>query len=144
MVAVADKPTLLRFERGQDVRSHDTDRGSIWVWRLSPSVYVSSVRGHMDRGMAQLIIDVAEPLYKNGPVSGFHDWFGMIGYDTSSRVDLTSWVMRHREATRLFIGLRSKLVAMGVSVANLALGDVIKTCSSTSSLENALEQALRE
>lgn len=93
--------------------------------------------------MAQLIIDVGNPMYETGVVWGFHDWLDMTGYDSSSRIDLTAWVLKNRANSRLSIGMRSKLVAMGVSVANLALGNMIETFSTIAQLEGALAEALR-
>jgi hypothetical protein len=83
-------------------------------------------------------------MYRTGSVAGFHHSFGMTGYDSECRIELTNWVMSHRAQSRLFIGLRSKIVAMGVSVANLALGNVIQTHASPATLESALERVLRE
>jgi hypothetical protein len=94
--------------------------------------------------MAQLITDLGNPMYELGVVWGFHDWLDMTGYDSASRIDLTSWVLKNRAKSRLCIGLRSKLVAMGVSVANLALGNMIETFSSSAQLEAALAEALRK
>ena len=134
----------LRLAHAGDVQSLEGKKGRIWVWSIAPSVYASEVKGHLDVAMAHLIIDAAEPLYQRGFVHGFHDWFGMTGYDSQSRIDLTNWVLGHRAQSRLFIGVRSKLVAMGVSVANLALGNLIETHSSSASLEAALARLLRQ
>jgi hypothetical protein len=132
------------FRRGRDVQHVARDRGEIWVWRLAPSIYASRVQGHLERDMAQAIIDLASPQYAAGAVSGFHDWFGMTGYDSRSRVDLTGWIMEHRSQTRLCIGVKSRLVAMGVSVANLALGgNLITSFSEIAPLEAVLARCMR-
>ena len=138
-----EKPTSLRFREGRDALNVSNSRGDIWVWRLSPLVYASRVTGYLDPSMAKLIIDVANPLYDNGVVSGFHDWFEMTAYHSQARIDLTNWVLSHRRS-KLFIGVKSKIVAMGVSVANLALGSAIQIYSSPAPLEAALTEALRE
>jgi hypothetical protein len=132
----------LHMASASDVQSLASNRGSISVWQVAPGVYASCVRGHLDAKMARLIIKVGEPLYALGPVAGFHDWLEMTGYESQSRVDLTKWVLSHREQSRLFIGVRSKLVAMGVSVANLALGNLIEVHSSARTLESALDRVL--
>src|SRR5262245_35831438 len=103
--------------------------GVIWVWRLSDHVYVSEVRGHLDESMARLIRSYAEPLYANGTVWGFHNWLDMTSYDATSRVELTNWVLSHLEQSHLHIGMTSKLVKLGVGVANLALGNRIASSS---------------
>jgi hypothetical protein len=134
----------LRASHARDVQSLQGARGRVSVWQVAPGVYASEVTGHLDVKMAQRIIDFAEPLYALGSVAGFHDWFEMTGYESRSRIALTQWVLGHRAKSRLFIGVRSKLVAMGVSVANLALGDLIEVHASLATLEEALDGVLRE
>jgi hypothetical protein len=122
----------------------DTGRGAIFYWELAPRVYVTEVRGLMTQPMSQLIMKQAEPLYAIGSkVHGFHNWFAMDNYDSVCRVELTSWVLRHRAQTGLHIGLRSRMVAMGVAVANLALGSLIQVHNEPRALEEALEALLR-
>ena len=65
----------------------------------------------------------------------------MENYESSCRVELTAWVLGHRDRTSLHIGLRSRLVAMGVSVANLALGSLIQVHNDMRSLAAALAAA---
>jgi hypothetical protein len=142
MSVLSGKPKALAFDKAEEHKRLDGVHGRIFVWRLSSRIYASQVEGYLDRNMAQLIIDIGEPLYGKGVVSGFHTWFGMTGYATASRLDLTGWVKRHRSESRLFIGLQSRLVAMGVSVANLALGSMIQTFSSAASLEAALAEEM--
>ena len=134
----------LRASLARDVQSLRGARGHLSVWRVAPGVYASEVTGHLDVQLAQRIIDFAEPLYALGSVAGFHDWFEMTGYDSQSRIVLTRWVLSHRAQSRLFIGVRSKLVAMGVSVANLALGNLIEVHASMAPLECALEKLLQQ
>lgn len=49
------------------------------------------------------------------------DWWDMTAYDTPFRVEQTNWGIAHRGKFDLHILQRSKLVAMGVTVASLAL-----------------------
>lgn len=120
-----------------------SERGSIAYWQLSPLIYASSVQGHMSTDMSRLIIERGGVLFENpGIVSGFHNWLYMTGYDTACRVDLTAWVMRHKARAVLHIGVTSTLVAMGVTVANLALGNLIQVHRSSAELDAALARAL--
>lgn len=105
---------------------------------------MTEVRGFMTRDMAQLIIDCAEPLYaRPGRVHGFHNWLAMDNYESVCRVELTAWVLSHREQSTLHIGLRSRMVAMGVAVANLALGSLIQVHNEPKQLEAALISVLK-
>ena len=122
----------------------ESERGSIAYWELSRTVYLTEVRGFMTRDMAELIVERADPLYRGGStVYGFHNWFDMENYESACRVELTGWVLRHRTQTSLHIGLTSRLVAMGVAVANLALGSLIHVHDQPRSLEDAVHAALR-
>ncbi len=133
----------LRFDLAQQLQALETKRGRIWCWRVVKGVYATEVEGHLDYDMAQVIIKQVTPMYAQGAVDGFHCWFAMTGYDSQARVELTNWVLRNRAGSRLFIGLQSRLVAMGVSVANLALGNMIQTFSTPQALEAALDAGLR-
>lgn len=118
-----------------------TERGSLAYWELTSRIYLTEVRGFMTREMSQLIIDQAELLYAGGAVvHGFHNWLAMENYESACRVDLTAWVLRHRAQSVLHIGLASRMVAMGVTVANLALGNLIQVHRDMQSLEAALRK----
>jgi hypothetical protein len=122
----------------------DTERGSIAYWELAPRVYMSEVSGLMTRPMSQLLMRRAEPLYTGSDrVHGFHNWFGMTNYDSICRVELTKWVLSHRAQTDLHIGLHSRMVAMGVAVANLALDSLIRVHNEPKALEAALLSVLQ-
>jgi hypothetical protein len=125
-------------------RTLRTDAGRIAVWQVAPGLYASQVAGRFILPMAELIIEVGERQYTGGMVYGFHDWLEMASYESKCRVELTNWVMRHRAESRLSIAVRSKLVAMGVSVANLVLGNLIKIRESTAELEADLALAERQ
>jgi hypothetical protein len=69
-------------------------------------------------------------LEQNGRSIVFADWWDMTGYDSTARVELTAWMAKMRPRMSAFhVLVRSRLVAMGVSVANLALGGWIRSYS---------------
>jgi len=75
----------------------------------------------------------------SGKLTVFHDWLDMTGYDSSCRKRITDWTVRHLSSyAEVHVALRSKLVAMGVQVANIALGGLVKTHKSRASLEAAV------
>ena len=68
------------------VEEHRDGRGSIRLWQHpGRRVYSTRVVGHLSIGLAQRIIDYVDPMFEQGKVVGFHDWFQMTGYDTASR-----------------------------------------------------------
>ena len=60
---------------------------------------------------------------RGGPLRVFHDWSGLTGYDPAARDELKRWGKQHN---RDFLGVhylvRSKVVAMLISVAALSMG----------------------
>jgi hypothetical protein len=67
----------------------------------------------------------------------------MTSYDTDLRTELTAALARERKCIGcLHVLVRSKIVAMGVSVANLALGGIITIHGSAPSFHAALQAAL--
>lgn len=130
---------------GVRVEEHRDARGSIRLWRQPDArVYATRVMGHLSIALADRIIGYVEPMFEGGRVLGFHDWFQMTSYDTSSRKQLTDWSIRRSSLTQINIGTRAKLVSMGVTVAALALGaQVLRRFGDEASLEAAYQQALR-
>lgn len=120
-----------------------TDRGSFAWWEVAPHIYATSMRGHMTRNMADLLMARADPMYAQvDKLHGIHDWLLMTGYETSCRTELTAWVLRNKPKSALHIGVTLPLVAMGVTVANLALGNLIQVQRDRRSLEQAMSEAL--
>ncbi|HEX5660378.1 MAG TPA: hypothetical protein VFX59_24450 [Polyangiales bacterium] len=120
-----------------------TDRGTFAWWQVAPHVYATCMRGHMTRDMSDLLIARADPMY--GQVAllhGIHDWLMMTGYETSCRTELTAWVLRNKPKSALHIGVTLPLVAMGVTVANLALGNLIHVHRDKRGLERAMSEAV--
>jgi hypothetical protein len=133
------------LEPPRDAPSVSTSRGTLTFWQLSAQIYATEMRGFMTQEMSNLIIERAEPLYVPGKkLHGFHNWIEMTNYDSSCRVELTAWVLRHRAQSALHIGLRSRMVAMGVAVANLALGSLIQIYANVDELETAAQKATRQ
>jgi hypothetical protein len=120
-----------------------SDRGEFAFWLIAPDVCATYAQGYMTRNMAQLMILQLEPVYASGAmIYGFHNWLGMSNYESACRVDLTAWVLQHRKQTVAHIALASRLVAMGVSVANLALGSPFHVHESEDALARALAEVM--
>jgi hypothetical protein len=80
---------------------------------------------------------------KPGALYAFHDWLDMTGYDSVCRTRLTEWSVRNLDAfAEVHIGIRSKLVAMAVQVANIALRGLITVHPGKVQLEAALHACL--
>ncbi len=135
----------LLAEQGKDVRSVETPRGKTLVYTLAPCVYVTVVSGHLEEAGAELIVQYGTGRVRAAPgkLHVFHDWIEMTGYESGCRHRLTTWTAAYRDSVAdAHLALRSKLVAMGVQVANLALGGMIKTHTNRGTLEHALRRAM--
>jgi hypothetical protein len=130
-------------ELGTDRVELDTPSGRVRFWALTPALYVSRVTGHMQDEHAEAFVEYAEErlLRTAGKLSVFHDWMGMTGYESSCRQRLTSWSLAHLDRyDEVHIAQKSKLVAMGVQVANIALGGKISVHTSLVRMEAELRR----
>jgi hypothetical protein len=105
---------------------------------------VVRVHGHEELGpIAVRRMDAV--LSDAGKIAIFLDFTDSPGYDSGLRVLWTQWLQSHlRSITKMHIVVKSKMVAMGVSVANLALGGIIQTHSQRAgAYERLLDEAIR-
>jgi hypothetical protein len=106
---------------------------------------VLRVHGHEEFGpIAVRRMDAV--LSDAGKIALFFDFTDSPGYDSGLRVFWTQWLQSHlRSVSKMHIVVRSKMVAMGVSVANLALGGIIQTHSQrVGAYERLLDEATRQ
>jgi hypothetical protein len=88
--------------------------------------------GVISGAMAEPLIGACDPMLERAtatmgrPVPVFADALGVAGYDTEFRVRTTEWNHRCKDKTMSAVHVltRSKLVAMGVSIAKLVVGFV--------------------
>jgi hypothetical protein len=112
--------------------------------RPAEGVLFTRLDGHMDVAAARRIVDAGNQVIReHGRLLVFHDWEEMLSYDTEARHVLTSWAKEiDRSVERAHILFRSKLVAMGVSVAAMALGGMLTAHPSRTSFVAARRDAL--
>lgn len=134
-------------ELGTDVCEHVTPKGKAMLWTLAPTVYVTRVSGYMEESHADLferygLRRIQEA--RGQKIRVFHDWYDMAGYDSRCRQRLTAWSLKHLDVyAEVHLCLRSKIVAMGVQVANIALKGLIRVHSDRTRLEVELRRTLR-
>lgn len=122
----------------------DDGVGRIVVACSRPGVQVATVWGHLTPALSRAITTHASAQLKTTPyLVAFHNWREMTGYESSCRGQLTQWAMRHKHDTKLHLVFGSPLVAMGVTVANLALGNVLNVHLTLDSILAAMAAELR-
>jgi hypothetical protein len=120
-----------------------SDRGELDVWQVAPRIFATRAQGFITRDLTQQFIRHVDPVYASaGTVYGFHDWIAMSNYESACRIELTAWLLKHRKQTVLHVAVASRIVAMGVAVANLALGNLVHVHWSVANLEKALAETL--
>jgi hypothetical protein len=124
-------------------RGLGNDRGSIGVW-MRPPILLAQMVGYGDGHFADPIIDAFdEALLGKQPVQIFFEMGGMPNYDSALRTRLTTHFGTHRaRVASLHVFTHSRLVAMGVAVANLALGGIITSHETLAAFQSALDREL--
>lgn len=133
-------------DRALDRRVAEIATGKVEVWALSAQIYVTRCEGNMSDVHADLLIAYADEMKRRSHGHGlivFHDWLRMGGYAPGCRQRLTSWSLANLPAfASVHMALQSKIVAMGVALANLALGGIITMHTDLASLEDKLSTVL--
>jgi hypothetical protein len=136
---------LLR-EKGTHFGERSTESGALRAWVLAPNVFVTQGEGHMTDQHCAFLEDYGEARIRqyDGKLYVFHDWIGLTGYDTKTRLRLTAWSVAHRHVYQeVHLAVRSRIIAMGVQVANVAVGGIMRAHAGVASLEVELARALR-
>jgi hypothetical protein len=119
-------------------------RGDLRV-RTAENVVFMQLNGYLDK---EYVTNITQPVDKL-IVAGvkpliFNDWWEMTGYDTDARLKLTDWIFWMRGKIQgSHILVRSKIVSMGVSIANLALGGMLTVYTDRQEFALAYRRAVR-
>jgi len=131
-------PLHIRIE---DPRQARTERGELRIYASSRAAYGTEFTGHLEDRHVDLFLAYSEDRIRlaSGKLAVFHDWLEMTGYDSSCRKRITEWTVKNlAHYAEVHVALRSKIVAMGVQVANIALGGLVHTHKNLASLEAAM------
>lgn len=103
-----------------------TDKGTIEIYFLSPDVVLQRATGHAELAHAQAIAATLQAAIDAGQrIAIFDDFSGLEGYTSEARIELTTWTRAALpKIAAIHILVKSKIVSMGVAVANVALRNV--------------------
>jgi len=124
---------LIRWSRGElRIRVHD-------------DVVFEHVTGYFEKEIVAKYTAPIDRLIASGVrPTLFIDASEMTGYDSDTRLKLTDWTFWIRDKiSGCHILVRSKIVSMGVSIANLALGGLLKVSTDRGEFSLAYSRALR-
>jgi hypothetical protein len=123
----------------EQVTEHST--GSLRVRRLGPRSSHFILVGHLEDTLTNAMLAEGERLSAAGQAIAFHDWSGLRTYSSEARRINTEWIRAHRHNfTLVSILVSSSIVAMGVNVANLALGGFIRATTDADDFAKALRE----
>lgn len=121
-----------------------TPRGELVVWQPQQSVVVFQVSGHISQPIAKPVMERVQQLLDAGlHPTVFDDLERAVSYDGVVRLEVTRFAVRTAPrvaATHVLV--RSKLIAMTVAVANLALRQHLTVHSARNGFDAALDRAL--
>jgi len=113
------------------------------IWLPAPTLLVVRLSGHGEAQFARPILEAFDKLEKSSAAHLFFDAEELDNYESSLRVELTGRLFPERaRLTSFHVLVRSKLVAMGVSVANLALGGIVNSTSDRKRFKARLDACL--
>jgi hypothetical protein len=121
-------PSARLIDTGDSMQTWQGASGTLrLLWSDAGAVEIT-VRDHGGEDLVDIVTQRMEQvLSRGGRIVLFFDLGDMRSYDSVMRVRWTDWVKEHiRQVVSLDVIARSKLVTMGVAVANLALGGIIK------------------
>lgn len=118
--------------------------GAVTVTRPLPHVELIRAEGYAEAEVVAAILDHRDRMIREcGSIALFDDLEKMTGYHSAVRVGLTEWSRQNKARISAFhILTRSKITAMGVTVANVALGGHIRAHARRESFEHALDAEL--
>lgn len=100
----------------------DVGTGSIEVV-FEGGVLLTRYVGRLTLASADALIGVLDRIARDAQFESFNDAIELTGYDSEFRVRLTDWVGANKTSVpHLHVLLKSRIVAMAVSVAGLAIG----------------------
>jgi hypothetical protein len=119
--------------------------GALEISSLSANVVCLQLTGVTDQPAAVVIErTLAKQFAVAGRLATFWDLSELVNYHSDVRIFSTRVLLAHRkQIITMHTFTRSKLVAMGVSVANLALGGIITAHARRASFDAALNELLR-
>ncbi len=113
---------------------------------MTEEVVYEQVTGYLEKEIVAKITHPVDRLIGQGarPII-FNDWWELSGYDSDARLKLTDWIFWIRgKIVGSHILVRSKIVSMGVSIANLALGGMLTVYTDRQEFTLAYHRAMRQ
>jgi hypothetical protein len=121
-----------------------TSAGRLSLWTPAASIVLARLQGYGAEAFAEPITEAFDRVLANSDsIRLFFDAESLENYDSTLRTSLTDRFVRDRKRlSELHVLVRSKIVSMGVSVANMALGGMVVSHTERSTFSDAIDSAL--
>ena len=115
------------------------DTGTITTTTYGSRLVLVRITGHLDLEITPHLMRPIDRVMHSGlRVVVFHDWGEVESYESKVRTQLTEWALKNRQQIEaVHVLQRSRMVAMAVSVANLALGGMLNSYMDRARFEKA-------
>jgi hypothetical protein len=131
---------------GNEEQKYTDDRGELIIRRPAPGVLLFIETGYLVGSRADLIIKAQDDELKLVPkLTVFVDGAGLVRYDPPIRTVPTDWLKKHTarvECQHMLV--TSQIAKMGLAVAGLVLGAVIKGYTDKREFDRALRQRVAQ
>jgi hypothetical protein len=116
------------------------------IWAPASGILLIQLSGIGEEEYAEHVIEAIDRQLERGArLRLFIDMEGMTNYDSAMRTKLTTRLLQCRnEIDAMVVMAKSRIVTMGVSVANLALGGIIRAHEDRGEFVEAFESELRK
>lgn len=131
--------TLLAEHQGHDYDEFDDGRGKVRLWQHARHFAVFESSGSISQPHAEFIIAYHARHIEAFPRPWFTfgNWMTLLAYTPDTRRILTEW-QRVQRYDGLYVAHNSRLLAMGLSVANGVLENSVQIVPSEEALDDAL------
>jgi hypothetical protein len=134
------------YGSGSELQRYKDELGGLVIRRMAPGVLLFEETGYLVGSCADLIIQAQEQELRSSPhLTLFVDGGSLLGYDPPMRTVPTEWLKKHKDkVVAQHMLVTSKIARMGLSVAGLVLGTVIKGYTERREFELALRAVVAE
>jgi hypothetical protein len=134
------------FAGAERIASWSGAQGELEIYRLRAHVVCLRMIGNVEQPAAKVIESTLAAAFKGGKrLQTFWELGELVSYHSDVRIYSTNVLLANRsQLESLHTYSTSKVVAMGIAVANLALGGIITAHKTRDSFDQALRRAIEK
>ena len=124
----------------------ESPRGTLHLKIHSSGLLLATVRGHYGVDLLHPYLRALADVARSNRAIGFHDWEGMVSYDSECRRSMTRWTLQNiSRVAKVHILVKHRLVAMGVATGSMLVGrNLVTAHTRRSEFEERFREASRD